>query len=338
MSEVAPRAAIALLAIACGGAPPAASAPPRTSNVDLAAMRALLARHSPSGHEIVTAYETLPRRFVLGSSTITVRFGGDFGKYFDDAEPENLVGYMATAVHEVYHGYAGVMAYQLLAERGLPYGAGADALHVGAAPLLVPHLATYPSREMDATFPADARTRRYPTYVSPSHELQSTQQSGVFGLLDEWAAYLHSARTTVDFWPWVRDEAPVGEQLLVSYVSSLHEVAVPRAEFKLFVLHYLRHARDHRPDVYRALIDSPSFRRAFVACDQAWAALLAEAARLEPRVHAFARGRGVNAVVRGGQLYLGNAPWSVRDDAYSAVLRHLASPHYRQIEAALSRP
>jgi hypothetical protein len=284
---------------------------------------------------VVTTQERLPRTFVIDGWTTTVTHSGGFADYFDDGAPKDLVDNMATAVHEVYHAYAQDMGYQLQADTRSPKGLGAQAVYVGGAPLLVLFVKTYPAREMDATYPADARTERYATYVSPSQPTQSTQQDGVFGLLDELTAYYHSARTRVDLWPWVRDEAPASEQLLVNYVARFHEMWVPYAELKLFILHYLRHARDHHPDVYRGLVGSEGFRRAFVAVDDAWAALLAEAAALEPTVHAHARRRGLDADLRGGQLTFDGRPFTIRDDAYPAVLRHLASPAYQEIEAAL---
>lgn len=302
---------------------------------DIPTMRALLERHSPSGHYIVSTYEALPARFVIGRTTITLSHSGGFADYFDDGAPENLVDQMGTAVHEVYHGYASVMGYQLQVDGKATEPVDAEAVYVGQQPMLVTYSPTYPAREMDATFPADARTSRYRTYVSPSQDSQSTQQDGVFGLLDELTAYYHTARTRLDLWPWVRDHAPPGEQLLVNYIARLHEMWVPYAEFKLFILHYLRHARDHHPEVYRGLVANGSFRRAFAAVDEAYAAVLATAGQLEPTVHAFARGRGLDAGLQGGQLTFDGSPFTIRDDAYPAVMRHLASAPYQQILAEL---
>ncbi len=72
--------------------------------------------------------------------------------------------------------------------------------------------------------------------------------------------------------------------------------------------------------MYRALIENASFRRAFVACDDAYAALLTSAAELVPSVHAFTDSRGVNG-----------AQFSVRDPGYRALLRYLESAPYREI-------
>lgn len=338
------RAVVFVVAlVACGGGGGSRSSrswsmsgrAPEAGPADIPAMRALLERYSPTGHFIVSRYEALPREFVLDGGTWKVSFSGGFGDFFDDGAPYNLPDYMATAVHEVYHGYASLSGYQLLADAGRPYGLGAEGMYVGGETILVSFTETFPAREMAASFPADARTSRFGTYVSESGPTQSTQTQGVFGFLDELAAYHHSARTMIDLWPWVRDEAPMSEQLLINYVARFHAMWEPYAEFRLFILHYLRTARDRRPDVYRGLMANESFRRAYAACDAAYAALLAEAAELEPTIHVLARSRGVNADLRGGQLTFDGSPFPIRDAAYPAVLRHLASPPYQEILAEL---
>lgn len=328
------RLVLALLLVACGGgridttgpAPDPLPQPP-SGPADIPAMRALLQRYSATGHYILTTHDALPGRFVLGDTTITLSHSGGFGDYFADGAPAELVGNMGTAVHEVYHAYSSLMGYQLLVDARLPRADGVHAIYVGGAPLLVRYGPLYPAAEMDTTFPGDARSFRYPTYVSPSQPTQSTQSEGVYGLLDEWAAYYHSSRTQLDFWPWVRDEAPADARLLWSYHVGVQDVWMPHVELKMFVLHYLLHAQRFRPDVYRALLADAGFRRAFVAVDAAYAALIAEGARLEPTIQAFARSRGVD-LGRGVQ----------RDAAELAALqRYLASPPYRALAAELAR-
>lgn len=269
------------------------------------------------------ANDTLPREFVFGQRTISLANSGDFGSYFDDGAPEHLVDYMSTAVHEVYHAVSFRLGYQLLVEAQATEPVDNEGFYAGGTPLLVRFSANYPARDMDASYPVDARTTRYATYVSPSSDSQSTQQDGVFGLLDEWTAYLHDGRTIVDFWPWVRDVAPRARQLYVTYRSRFHEMWVPYAEFKLFILHYLLHAREHRPDVYRALMTNDTFRRAFVAADDAWTDLLATASALEPAIIAIAGEREAGTTV------------FHRDAAYPAVLAYLATEPYQAMLAEL---
>jgi hypothetical protein len=303
---------------------------------DIAAMRALLERYSKSGHYIVTTYEALPRQFVFADGvTTTISHSGGFADYFDDGAPENVVDYMETSVHEVYHAYSSTMGYQLLVDTKSLRGKGAEALYVGGDPLLVMYNETFPAREMDATFPNDAKTNRYPVYVSPSKDLQSTQQEGVFGLLDEFTAYYHSSRTVVDLWPWVRDEAPKSEKLITNYVVRLHSLWVPYAEFTFYILHYLRYAKEKHPKIYQELIANQSFRRAFQATEQTYAALLTEAAALEPIVYEFARSHGVDVSLQDGQLMYAGSVFPVRDAGYPALLRLLSSEPYKKIRAEL---
>jgi hypothetical protein len=232
---------------------------------------------------------------------------------------------MSTSVHEVYHAISDRLGYQLLVEAKANEPVDCEGVYDGASSLLVRYSATYPSREMDASFPADARTTRYATYVSPSSETQSTQQDGVFGLLDEWTAYLHGGRTLLDFWPWIRDEAPHTRAVYVKFRGRFHTLREPYAELKLYILHYLVHARDQRPDVYQALVANESFRRAFVAADQAWTQLIADATALEPAIVAIAPERGAATTTYYGE------------DNYPAVLARLASEPYQSVLAELRR-
>ena len=325
--------ALALVAIgsACG---PAASPAGDSSTVRVAGpsgkpagrmpgMRALLERYSPSGHYLVTTYEALPTRFSFGDTTIDLTHSGGFADYFTDETPASVVDDMGTAVHEVYHGYSSLMAYQMLADQRGELGAGARAVYLGDRPMLVTYSRTFPSRAIVSTFPADARIHRYKTYISESSDIQSTQVHGVFGLLDELAAYYHSGRTVVDFWPWIRDEAPADRELFVTYLSRFHQLRVPYAEFRLYILHYLVHGRDHDRAVYDGLLANASFRAAFIATIDAYAALLAEAEAIAPKLQALAARRG-----------LGDIRF-LEDPGYQATLRHLASPTYRDMLAAL---
>lgn len=292
-----------MLVAGCGPGPSAAGggATPRPKGAGpgptgVPEMRALLERYSPTGHYVVTTYESLPTRWRFGNSTIDLTSSDGFADYFKDESPRSVVENMGTAVHETYHGYGSLMAYKLLADSGGQLGAGAEAVYVDREPMLVVFGPTFPAREMDATFPADARTYRYETYIAPSNEIQSTQVQGVFGLLDELAAYYHGARTVVDLWPWVRDEAPADSELLVSYAGRFHEIPMPLAEFQLYILHYLVHARDHRRDVYDALMANRGFRAAFIAVVDGYTALLAEADAIAPKLDALLRERGAGDV------------------------------------------
>jgi hypothetical protein len=72
-------------------------------------------------------------------------------------------------------------------------------------------------------------------------------------------------------------------------------------------------------------MSNDSFRKAFVAADDAWTQLLADATALEPSVTALAAERGA-----GGMTFY-------RDEAYPAVVSHLAAEPYKSLLVELRR-
>jgi hypothetical protein len=263
--------------------------------------------------------------FKFGTTTITLANSEGFEAYVDDNAPNKLVQYTAVGVHEIYHGLSYRLQFQLQADAKAKDAVKSEGHFTKGAPTLVLYTPIVPAREMVATFPAEARGFRWETYISTSNDIQSTQQQGVFGLLDEWTAYMHEATTELDYWAWIRDEAPKTNDVYTDYRARLTDVPVPAAEFKLYILHYLIHARDKHPDVYRGLIGNESFRRAFIATDDAWAEVLARYESLEPEMQRFAAERGAANTTYG------------RHESYPAIVKQLASAPYQAMLGELRR-
>ncbi len=300
----------------------------------MAAMRVLLERVSPSGHAVLAAYEALPDEFQLVEGPRSMTTSAAFDNYFSDGNVENVVRYMSTGVHEVTHGYAGKMGWQLLADRKRPYGEGAQAILGDGEPWLVPYSKTFPALEMIATYPADARGLRFPVYIdTPDEPNLATQSRGPYGMLDEFAAYYQNTKTVVDFWPWVRDEAPRDEWVIINYAVELDDATMgPHAEFRFYILHYLLYAKEHHRDVYDAVMANAEFRRAFAEIDGAYAALIVRAHELEPIVHEVARSRGTAVARRDGTLWIGSTEQRPEHAAaHRATLAHLEEPAYQQL-------
>jgi hypothetical protein len=301
---------MALAAACSGGTHPSSLGPSAPAGpADPAAMRALLAKYSPSGG------------------------------FIEDGAPENHVRYISTGVHEMTHAYASHEGIQLLVDRGLPYGDGAEAILGASDPWLVPYTDTFPAAELDATFPTDARTSRYAVYVSPASADQATQTRGAYGLLDELAAYYQDARTTLDLWAWVRDEAPADGHVVLDYVLQLDELHYAYAELAMYLLHYLAYARTAHPEIHDALLANDGFRGAVVDVVAGYRATIAAADALEPTVLSFARDRGVDLARRDGVLFLDGNPFHADQiDAYRALLAHLASDPYASTLDELGTP
>jgi hypothetical protein len=329
---------VGALVLGCGGggSQQRVNASARQGPADVTARRALLARISPRGEAIIAAYEALPTTFELPEGPWTESSEDTFDGYFRDSAIDTVVTYMTTGVHEMTHGYNGRMGFQLLAERDLSYGDGAMAFPIGEAPQLVRFTPTFPSIELASTFPGDVHTFRYEGYIDPAQPTLGTQRYGVYGLLDEYVAGYTGMRTTVDFWPWVRDEAPVDAQLIINYAVMIDDILGEYAEFRLFILHYMLHARDNHPDVYEAVLANDDFRAAFVAVDDAFGQLAADARALEPEVWALAVSRGVRIDKVDGVLRIDGYPQREADAVRRvAVFAYLEQDAYRAISDAL---
>src|SRR5688572_15576933 len=93
--------AAAALACSCGGggqsgggaSGPSGPRPEPAGPSDPAAMRALLAQYSPSGHAVVTAYEALPEKYQLAEGERSISTSAAFDTYFRDGNVENIVQY-----------------------------------------------------------------------------------------------------------------------------------------------------------------------------------------------------------------------------------------------------
>ena len=294
------------LSLGCGASTPGLHTPASSRGIAPAETRALLSRYSPPAHALVSAVEALPDRFELANGGYTVSRSRTFDDYVRDATTATFITTATSGVHETTHAYAGSMALQLQAERGLARRGRALAIVADAAPILVLPTETYPAYEMSETFPFDARTSTYAVYVDPERR-RGAHHGGVYRFLDEYAAYYQGARTTADLWAWVEEGAPVDRRLMVNYALAFDAARTRRHQIRLFILHYLLHARAHRPDVYAGVLGNDEFRRAFAEVDAAFDRLESRMAEIEAPVVALSRARGADIRWVEGDLRVGGA-------------------------------
>lgn len=311
--------ALLLAAAACGGGVTQAPMTVKAGPADAAARRALLAQYSPEGEAIVATFEALPGAFQLPEGEYKVSFTGTFDGYFRESSLHMLVTHMDTGVHETTHGYVGAMAFQLCADRGVEWGEGAIAIVGDGEPWLVRLTDTFPSEEMDATFPADARGMLHGAYIVGQSPNLATQKQGIYGLLDEYSAFYQGSRTALDFWPWV--QAQRDAKTALEYVVVVDSVVNPFHDFTLFILHWLVHARDHHPEMYEAALANADLRGAFRELHAAYGALAARAEALLPTVRAFADDLGAGELIMPTRSEAARA--HLEEEVYRAMLAEL---------------
>lgn len=127
----------------------------------------------------------------------------------------------------------------------------------GGAFITVPLTNVYDTAEMAETIPETLRTVRYDEYVSSeAHPLVGARSDGVYGLLDEFAAYCWGMNDETKLIPFRQERIAVIRTNYVTYV-----------EFRYYILSYLLYAREHYPDIYEEIMDNAAFCRAFTTID-----------------------------------------------------------------------
>ena len=282
-----------------------------------------LKKYSPSGYYIVSTYDKLPESFNFYGSKLEMKKPCAIMDFFESDNPERFVEDMVGCVHEINHFYTTFMAYKIVEDTGAEFGSGAEAIYVNDKPILVNYTKTFPARDMDADFPEAAKTFRYKTYISPSEESQSTQIHGVYGLLDEFNAYYHTARTVVDFWGYIKDRDGKDLTTCINYFSLFNNTWVSYADFKLFILKYLIYAKKHDTEVYGRLTGNENFKNAFLKVEKEFAGVLAEAEALKKEIFAHLRDQGYEVEEKDRSVRIGDTEIRTFSNDYLALKKEL---------------
>jgi len=243
----------------------------------------LLAGYSPDSLDIIADCADLPRKFTYkkGGSHCTIRLGEstDFMEWIEENELHAVLDRLGTSVHETYHGLSSILPYELLGERNKadPCGNRYYAFRIDAdQSYLVRGVKVFPSAEMKGTIPKSLRTHRFETYIHPSRPRQSTQVSGIYGLLDELYAYYHGTRTHFELLEFYTDEMKMCPETWFHFFANVNGTYFAYLEFKLYILKYLLYAKKHHKKTYRKLLNERELMRAIVSVDRHFSELTKE--------------------------------------------------------------
>ena len=224
-----------------------------------------------------------------GSTTTMVSGNSSWKAFINGTTEAEKVASLPTAVHETLHGYTTRFPLAQLAARhksvteiavpdpdrpGYIRIPGYYAFYTGRDTTLVSLMGKATAAgEIAARVPHNLRTLRFATYVYPSNGAQSTQNSGIHGLIDEYNAYYWSLRTAYDLFGYYRDRKAGDPAAIKAWLSEIAGVYGAWAEFRYWILVALEHVRERYPDRYQALLADTTLRKAFMAIDDNWLAL-----------------------------------------------------------------
>ena len=236
----------------------------------------LLQQYSPSGYYIISQYAAARTSFTCESGSVSVS-KTDFSSYLRGTAPAQIAESLNTAVHEICHGYTGLLAYPAKEAAGI--GACASGTYFsyyigGTESILVKQTPVFPTREMAASIPARMHTLRFPTYVLASGNL-GAQVNGIYGLLDELNAYYHGTKTAFDLLTFYRTEMPQTPETWLAFFTGVNGTYYAYGEFTYYISMYLRHAKANHPAQYREIVANESLKNAYAKIDRNYRDLIA---------------------------------------------------------------
>ncbi len=164
-------------------------------------------------------------------------------------EGSSVVDCIDTAVHEEFH---------VLTGRRIP-NARSEAIYIGNGKRTIVHFTQLiDSSETAATIPQANRTFRFNTYIMGSNS--ASNKLGVYGLLNEFAAYSWGLDTTVRLFPYFREHAETYDDWYRFIVEGENDRNA-YAEFLYWTLNYLEFARAYHRDVYDKIISNKKYVR-----------------------------------------------------------------------------
>ncbi len=215
----------------------------------------------------------------------------------------------------------------------------------GGAPVLVSFTAIFPSSRIAEDYPPEllkaesVAQHRFPTYIAPSVATRSTQQNGIYGLLNEYNAYLVGARAAFEVEPWYRKNSGANPAIYQVYFTTLGANMFAYPQFRMYILHYLSYAKENERDIYRGIMGNAPFRRAFRSVDSAWKKLANDYSRREREIIPILAARGLTLHGTSGlPKVLSNVIYgSMRDRYFALAAEEMEKEKYLAVLAELQK-
>ncbi len=152
------------------------------------------------------------------------------------------------------------------------------------------HADVFNARELNKFVPKDYQKIifRYGTYVGDPKKgfWVSSQYNGVYGMVDEFAAYYHGTKARLELYDYYKKRSNEfkKEQEWINYLTNISANYYAYYEFKLFISWYLQYAQLHHPKTYTQLMNDTKLRLAYTLVDDEFSALIEEYYAIQKKV------------------------------------------------------
>jgi hypothetical protein len=149
---------------------------------------------------------------------------------------------------------------------------------------------TFPSIEMVPSFPERLRTFRFDTYINTQNTLQSTQNEGIYGLLDEMNSYYQGTKAAYDLLGYYEKKGE--DAKWHDYFGGVNSSHYGCLEFRLYILKYLMFAEKKHPDIYKGILNNKTWCGTFLEVDRNVSDMLQSYFEVKPAIFERLRGYG----------------------------------------------
>jgi hypothetical protein len=222
------------------------------------AMNQLLS-YSNTGYNIVNTFHKNGSTISFGGNSTS--FGMHHLEYCELKDTASFLSSISTTVHETTHGLDSQIPY-MFAKRGEKI----DKLNLTEGfyideniqyYLVYPKNPLFPSIDVVNEIPTNLRTFRFDTYMI-AKPIQSTQSSGIIGLMEEFNAYYHGSKVVFDIFHLFKEKYPT--RVACEWPSTFISNADAFYEFDFFIKEYLLYAKSHHPELYNELKNDYMFK------------------------------------------------------------------------------
>jgi hypothetical protein len=241
---------------------------------------------------------------------------------------------ISTAVHEACHMYQSKRANVVLTQRGTPIDFDSDhtVYYISAnEEHLVQHTPTFPSIKMASEITGNLQSFRYETYIKTNQSILGTQQDGIYGLMDEWAAYYNGFKTTVLNFDEYAILAKNDMDPYYNFLQDAGSIRIAYPEFKFYIIHYLHFAQRKEKKIFDQIMANDAFRAAFRAIDVAYTTYLDLYKDKLETIRQVAESKGLKMAEKGDYLMIGNRGVGTFNETYTAFETALNDSKYAAI-------
>lgn len=305
-------------------------------------------RYAPNAWSLLMLYDALPSYQKVESvdeMVMTTQKTASTFAYMDGGSATELLGEMATNVHEIAHGFCRHYPFSHAREKGLKMNWDDASLAYYLSPARIymitfPKASLFPSAELVPEIPRDLRTYRFETYVNGR---TSTQGEGVLGLLDEFHAYYLGSRCGYDLLDaYILAEGSVAMGFL-EWIRALQSTMTAYWEFDFFIREYLLHMRTHYPEDYALLVSKGEFADAYREFRKAYGDLVSKyVARITETADRLEASGEAEVTIEGVMVWISYNGGSHKqgvtffDDAKAILEPVINSRRYDQVEELLT--